>query len=89
MAIPYLATTIATGILIIPYVGIAKADLPLKVPMAGEGQLIAISETGSGERALITAVFHGLAEVDTAKEETGDGNVDVGNVELPGHGVHS
>ena len=82
-------TAFATGVFVIPHVGIAGTDLRLYVPMAGKCPLITVGHADTGKGTLITGVFHGFAKIKSANETSGQRKIDIGGVQLPSHGVHT
>jgi len=89
MTFPYSLATITAWIPVIPYMGIAHADLALEVPMAGKGILITVGEAGSGKGTLVATVFNGFVKVNSTEEKTGDGNIHIHDIKLPAHGMHA
>jgi len=89
MAVPDFLAAVATGILVIPDMGIPHADFPFEVPVARKRVLVAIGETRACKRALVAVVPGCLIELYAAEEKTGHRDIDVGNVELTPHGMHA
>lgn len=67
--------------------GIPYSYFRLKVPMIGNGVLIAIGEAPTGKPTLITGTRIYFTKVNPTEESSGKRKVDIGNVELTTHSV--